>query len=91
MEIIHGVASQIQRYPWDEWLDGQARRAKQHDDFAVSPRDFGLAIRKAAKVRHMQVTVAINTKRGTVDFQAIVPPPAESTPAGPLLVSFVGP
>ena len=81
MEIIHSVASPYTRYPWDEWFDGQARRATQGADFEVTPKDFAIAARKAAKSRGVTVRVSVNSERKTVDFQAVVPAAPAPAPA----------
>lgn len=86
MEIIHRVASPNTRYPWDEWLDGQARRASQGTDFQVTPKDFAISVRKAAKAKGLTVRASVNSERGTVDFQAIIPAPAAApAPAAGIL------
>lgn len=86
MEIIHSVAPQYARYPWDDWLDGQARRAYQGQDFEVTPKDFAISVRKAAKSRGLTVRASVNTERGTVDFQAVIPAPvAPAAPAAGIL------
>lgn len=33
----HGAFRKYQRYPWDEWLDGQQRELKMGKDFFVAP------------------------------------------------------
>ena len=44
-------------YPWDEWIDGQARRFIQNEDFHTTTRAFATQIRRAAWIRGWQVQI----------------------------------
>ena len=46
------------QYPWDEWLDGQARLLKHGEDFAIFPYSFRMLAYKTAKRRGLKLTTA---------------------------------
>ena len=46
-------------YPWDDWLDGQARRLVRDVDFQVSPHSFGRAAHAAARVRGKKLRTSV--------------------------------
>ena len=47
-------------YPWDEWLDGQARRLEHGADFTSSAGTLRTAVHKAAARRDMTAQTVID-------------------------------
>ncbi|HET9132391.1 MAG TPA: hypothetical protein VFO86_15655 [Terriglobia bacterium] len=61
-----------QKYPWDEWLNGQIWVLRQGEDFEVVPANFASSA-KAYGDRHEHIA-AVNTdvKDGEVILQAVL-------------------
>lgn len=71
MQILNEPVKPVDRYPWDEWLDGEPRRIHQGVDFEIDPRRMAMSIRSAAKNRNLKVAVRERTALKAVDFQVI--------------------
>lgn len=54
-------------YPWEEWTDGGARRAKQGKDFKISPKMFAQTVYSYARRNKIPVTVGVHDD--SVEFQ----------------------
>jgi hypothetical protein len=75
------------KYPWDEWLDGQPRKAVHGTDFTIAPESFRSAVKSAAeslskrRLASGQPGIAAYAKveNGNVTFQAYLLP---ATPDG---------
>jgi hypothetical protein len=75
------------KYPWDEWLDGQPRKAVQGVDFQITPESFRSAVKSAADSLSRKRTAAglpgiaahAKVHEGTVTFQAYLLPAAEAS------------
>lgn len=61
------------RYPWDEWFDGQVRKAQRGVDFQVTAANFRYTIKAAAKRRNLVVRTKV--RGDDVTFQAVKPAP----------------
>jgi hypothetical protein len=82
-EIIQGDQAfrAYTRYPWDEWTDGQRRRALKGEDFHCSAQSLRVRLYQEAKKREMKVTTRLEGRVGNEDkvvFQFYVP----AEPAG---------
>jgi hypothetical protein len=55
-------------YPWDEWTDGKARRAKKGRDFSCSAEGFASTLYTHASRKSMGVRVSVPDPK-TVEFQ----------------------
>jgi hypothetical protein len=67
------------RYPWDQWFDGNIRKAVRGTDFEVEATSFRVTIRAAAK-RH-GYTVRTKVRGNSVTFQATKIPEPEQQEA----------
>jgi len=67
-ELLEGDEAELVRrtvtYPWDQWIDGHARRFVQGEDFQTTTRAFATQIRRAAWSRGWQTQ--INREGSTV-------------------------
>lgn len=59
------------RYPWDQWFDGQVRKAVRGVDFEPSANSFRYTIRAAA-ARH-GLNIRTKVRGDSVIFQATKP------------------
>lgn len=57
------------KYPWDEWADGQVRRAVRGEDFEVDAAAFTSNLHQAARKRSMKVRTKKENDGGSVIFQ----------------------
>lgn len=72
MEILNRkVISSRGLYDWDEWFDGQPRRATRGDDYDTDSRTFAKSVRSAAHRRGL--TVQTKETEEWVEFQTKEP------------------
>lgn len=57
------------KYPWREWADGSAWRAKHGEDFTVSVSGFSSTLRGYADGHDLCVDIRRVTALGVVEFQ----------------------
>lgn len=48
------------RYPWDEWFDGQTRKAVKGEDFKIAAANFRHTIKAAARRRGLDVRTRVD-------------------------------
>jgi hypothetical protein len=64
--------SQIEeRYPYDEWFDGDVWRLKMYEDFYVHPGSMQSAVYQAARKRGLKVRTHIPTTEDALYIQVI--------------------
>jgi hypothetical protein len=63
-------------YPWEQWTDGTTWRAKQGEDFTVTPASFQTALHQRARLEGMYVETG-SPEKGIVEFKFSKEPPGK--------------
>ena len=64
-----GLPLGVEKYPWNEWCDGNIRVLKMYQDFSVSLKAMRSVLGAGAKRYGMKVRAKGNKKTGEVTFQ----------------------
>lgn len=59
------------RYPWNEWLDGDAWELEQGADFTVTTKSFRSAAAQAARIRNGGIRTALTNEGKNVVIQFV--------------------
>lgn len=59
-------------YPWDEWMDGTARRIRRGEDFEVSAESMAQHIRNTMRTRGLDGHARLSADGQGVDFQVFL-------------------
>jgi hypothetical protein len=62
------------RYPWDEWLDGQARELEHGQDFTIDRESFRKSAQIIARRRGLTLKTSVPRESRTVNIQAVRKP-----------------
>lgn len=72
-EILDQFKNQRNRYPWDEWKDGQPRRLTRGTDFHIDAKSFQAVIYQYADRNGLTVRTGVVDKN-TVDIEFVLHP-----------------